>query len=47
MALARRVALGDQSLDQPLTAAGGGALHQTRLDVLASGEPNPERPSPR
>ena len=42
MALARRAALGDQSLDQPLTANGGTALKQTRLDALASGEPNPE-----
>ena len=42
MALARRVALGDQSLDQPLTEAGGGAVRRTRLDALASGEPNPE-----
>jgi RNA polymerase sigma-32 factor len=42
MALARRVALGDQSLDQPLAEAGGGGRERTRLDTLASGEPNPE-----
>ena len=42
MALAHRAALGDQSLDQPLTANGGTALKQTRLDALAGGEPNPE-----
>ena len=42
MALARRVALGDQSLDQPLAEAGGGGGERTRLDILASREPNPE-----
>jgi RNA polymerase sigma-32 factor len=45
MALARRVALGDQSLDQPLDqplAEAGGGRERTRLDILASGEPNPE-----